>query len=180
MRFLFSTVLLSTACLLSPSAQSQSWNTGSDVLALALPALAGAMSYQHQDWKGASQLAWTLGSTLVSTEILKSQTHKTRPDGSGNDSFPSGHTAVAFASARFIHKRYGDEINPIALYGAAGLTALARVKADKHYWRDTVAGAALGYALATYFTENPQGDGLHLLASPAGGLSLTWTQSWSN
>lgn len=178
MRVIFSSVLLGTACLLSPCAQAQSWNTSSDVLALALPALAGTMAYQHQDGQGAAQLAWTLGSTLASTVILKNHTQQTRPDNSGNDSFPSGHTAVAFASARFIHKRYGAEVNPITLYGAAGLTALARVKADKHYWRDTVAGAALGYALAEYMTQTLEGDGIHLSPAPMGGLAVTWTQSW--
>ena len=178
MRIFFSAVILSTACLLSPSASAQSWNTTSNVLALALPALAGAMTYQQQDWDGASQLTWTLGSTLASTLILKSQIHADRPDRLGNDSFPSGHTAVAFASARFIQKRYANDINPYLLYGAASLTALARVQANQHHWRDVVGGAALGYAMAEFLTESRQDKGLSLLPSPAGGVSLTWMQSW--
>jgi membrane-associated phospholipid phosphatase len=178
MRFFFSAAMLSAACLLGGPASAQSWNTTSHVLALALPSLAGAMVYQHQDREGASQLAWNLGGTLASTLVLKSQIHQLRPDGSGNDSFPSGHTAVAFASARFIHKRYGNQINPYLLYGAASLTALARVQATQHHWRDTVGGAALGYAMAEVFTEGLEGKGLSLLPSPAGGVSLTWAQSW--
>lgn len=178
MRFFFSAAMLSAACLPGGPASAQSWNTTSHVLALALPSLAGAMVYQQQDREGASQLAWTLGGTLASTLVLKSQIHQLRPDGSGNDSFPSGHTAVAFASARFIHKRYGNQINPYLLYGAASLTALARVQATQHHWRDTVGGAALGYAMAEFLTEGREGKGLCLLPSPAGGVSLTWAQSW--
>ena len=136
------------------------------------------MAYREQDRDGASQLAWTLGSTLAGTLVLKSQIHQLRPDGSDNDSFPSGHTAVAFASARFIHKRYGNQINPYVLYGAASLTALARVQAHQHRWRDTVGGAALGYAMAEVLTDGRAGQGLSLLPSPAGGVSLTWAQSW--
>jgi len=178
MQKIFSIITISLACLLSANARAQSWSTTSDILALALPALAATQTFRQQDWDGAAQLTWTLGSTLVTTEILKSQIREVRPDGSGNDSFPSGHAAVAFASARFIQKRYGDQINPIALYGAASLTALARVEANKHYWKDTVTGAALGYAMAEYFTEASQGKGLSIWPLPAGGLSLVYTQSW--
>jgi membrane-associated phospholipid phosphatase len=178
MRIFFSTLILSLACLTSTPATAQSWNATSNVLALALPALAATQTLRQHDWDGATQLTWTLGSTLVATEIMKSQINAIRPDGSGNDSFPSGHTAIAFASARFIQKRFGNEINPIALYGAASLTALARVQADKHYWRDTVAGAALGYAMAEYFTETKQSNGLSILPTSTGGLSLAFTKIW--
>ncbi|WP_090128835.1 hypothetical protein [Limnohabitans sp. Rim11] len=64
--------------------------------------------------------------------------HEKRPDGSGNDSFPSGQTAIAFAAARFYDKHYATEASPY-LYAAADLTAVARVKADKHYAKDAAA-----------------------------------------
>lgn len=178
MRVFFSALLLGLAGLLGNPAMAQSWNTTSNILALALPALAATDTFRHRDWDGASQLTWTLGSTLVATEILKSQIHAVRPDGSSNDSFPSGHTAVAFAAARFIQKRYGDDINPIALYGAASLTAFARVKANEHYWRDTLAGAALGYVMADYFTQTSPLQGLSILPAPKGGWSLALTHAW--
>lgn len=164
-------------CLLGGAAQAQSWKTTSDVLAIGLPAAAAALSLQQQDWAGTGQLAWTLGTTVVSTEVLKSQIQEERPDHSGNDSFPSGHTAVAFASARFIQKRYGAQIHPALLYGAATLTAVARVKADQHYAGDTVAGAVLGYAWAEYCTESRSGQQFALWPTPQ-GIALWWQRSW--
>jgi len=162
---------------MSGNANAQSWQTTSDFLAVTLPVFAAVTTLQQSDRDGTVQLALTLGSTLVSTQVLKSQINAVRPDGSGNDSFPSGHTAIAFASARFIQKRYGNDFSPIALYGAATLTAVARVQADKHYWRDTVAGAALGYAMAEYFTVTERGHSLSLLPT-SGGLALNWQSIW--
>ena len=40
---------------------------------------------------------------------LKSITKVPRPDGSGNNSFPSGHTATAFAGAEFLWQEYKDK-----------------------------------------------------------------------
>jgi membrane-associated phospholipid phosphatase len=45
----------------------------------------------------------------ISTAIVvptKKLTHQERPDGSNNQSFPSGHTALAFASAEFLRREY--------------------------------------------------------------------------
>jgi membrane-associated phospholipid phosphatase len=113
-----------------------------------------------------------LGATLAATTALKSLIHEQRPDGSGNDSFPSGHTAIAFAAARFIDKRYAPEASPY-LYAAAGLTALARVKADKHYTKDVVVGAALGYASAEYFTRPIAGGAVSLMPGKS-GFAVVW------
>lgn len=175
MKRLCATLLLGS--LLGAPAQAQTWERTSDLLALGLPALAGAYTLQQEDRQGTAQLAGTLGGTLVSTLVLKSQIDAPRPDRSDNESFPSGHTAIAFASARFMHKRYGDAVHPAALYGAAALTALGRVQSDQHYWRDTVAGAALGWAWAEVITEARPAAQLTLLPT-VGGLALRWQQAW--
>jgi membrane-associated phospholipid phosphatase len=109
---------------------------------------------------------------LAATTALKSLIHEQRPDGSGNDSFPSGHTAIAFAAARFIDKRYAPEASPY-LYAAAGLTALARVKADKHFTKDVVVGAALGYASAEFFTRPIAGGAVSLMPGKS-GFAVVW------
>lgn len=163
--------------LLGTAAQAQSWKTTSDLLAVGLPATAAALTLQQQDRAGAEQLALTLGGTLLSTQALKTQLPAERPDRSDNDSFPSGHTSVAFASARFIHKRYGTQIHPALLYGAATLTAVARVKAEQHYAGDTVAGAALGFLWAEYATERRDGAQFALWPTP-NGLALHWQRHW--
>ena len=153
------------------------WATASDLLAVGLPTLAAAYTYRDRDADGAAQLAWTLGATVGSAEILKSQISALRPDRSDDKSFPSGHTAVAFASARYLDKRYPGQVSPYLLYGAASLTALARVQADKHYWKDTIAGGALGYAWAEYFTETRASGRISLLPAP-NGVTVAWQRPW--
>ncbi len=169
------TVLLAT--LLATQSHAGGWGTASDLLAVGLPTLAAAYTYRDRDADGAVQLAWTLGATGGSTEILKSQISEWRPDRSDDQSFPSGHTAVAFASARYLDKRHAGQVSPYLLYGAASLTALARVQADKHYWKDTLAGAALGYAWAEYFTDTRAGGRVGLLPS-SHGVTVAWQRPW--
>lgn len=158
-------------------AGGQAWSTTSDLLAVGLPTLAAAYTYRDRDADGAAQLAWTLGATVGSAELLKSQISELRPDRSDDKSFPSGHAAVAFASARYLDKRHPGQVSPYLLYGAAGLTALARVQADKHYWKDTIAGGALGYAWAEYFTETQAGGRVSLLPAP-NGMTVAWQRPW--
>lgn len=79
---------------------------------------------------------------------LKNITHKQRPDGSGVESFPSGHTAEAFASAEFLRQEYKD-VSPwygIAGYAAATATGMLRIYNNKHWLSDVVAGAGIGIA----------------------------------
>lgn len=150
----------------------QTWGHVSDALAVGLPLLAAGTAFGKGDSQGVKELTYSLGATLAATTALKSLIHEQRPDGSGNDSFPSGHTAIAFAAARFIDKRYAPEASPY-LYAAAGLTALARVKADKHYTKDVVAGAALGYASAEYFTRPIAGGAVSLMPGKS-GFAVVW------
>ena len=51
--------------------------------------------------------AFSLALMAGSVKGLKFSVHRSRPDGSGNDSFPSGHTATAFMTATMLHKEYG-------------------------------------------------------------------------
>lgn len=60
-------------------------------------------------------------------------------------SFPSAHTATAFAGA-FSYARLGLPAAP--LYGVAALTAISRPYLGLHYPSDVLAGAALGVAVA--------------------------------
>ena len=150
----------------------QTWGHMSDALAVGLPLLAAGTAFGKGDSQGVKELTYSLGATLAATTALKSLIHEQRPDGSGNDSFPSGHTAIAFAAARFIDKRYAPEASPY-LYAAAGLTALARVKADKHFTKDVVVGAALGYASAEFFTRPIAGGAVSLMPGKS-GFAVVW------
>lgn len=79
---------------------------------------------------------------------LKNSTHTLRPDGSNYNSFPSGHTAEAFANAEFMRQEYKD-VSPwygLAGYAMATATGFLRIYNDKHWFNDVVAGAGFGMA----------------------------------
>jgi hypothetical protein len=82
----------------------------------------------------------------LSTFSLKSITHRLRPDGSDYLSFPSGHTAAAFAFAEFMAQEYGDKspIYSIVGYSFATTTGLFRIYNRAHWFSDVVAGAGFG------------------------------------
>lgn len=78
--------------------------------------------------------------------ILKHTTKQIRPNGDDNNSFPSGHSATAFAAAEFMYQEYGD-VSPwygIAGYAAATATGILRVYNNDHWFSNIVAGAGLG------------------------------------
>ncbi|MBI1415970.1 MAG: phosphatase PAP2 family protein [Limimaricola sp.] len=157
------------------AADTQGWDTASTAFALGLGGVAAFTTYAHKDSSGGVELAKTVGATFLVTEALKAAIDAPRPDGSGHDSFPSGHTAMAFAAATYVATRYGDQMGPYVpyLYGVAALTGLGRVEADKHYLGDVVAGAALGWGLARLFTT-PRNAELAITPT-ATGASATYT-----
>jgi membrane-associated phospholipid phosphatase len=87
--------------------------------------------------------------------ILKKATNRERPNGAGFNSFPSGHTANAFAAAEFLRQEYKD-ISPwygVAGYAVATATGTLRMYNNKHWFSDVVAGAGFGIlsTKAAYF-----------------------------
>ncbi len=77
---------------------------------------------------------------------LKYSVGTLRPDGSKYNSFPSGHTAVAFAAATMLHKEYGH-ISPwisIGGYAVATATGISRMLNNRHWMSDVLAGAGIG------------------------------------
>ena len=90
-----------------------------------------------------------LGSyALVSTttDILNGVSNRTRPDGSNDHSFPSGHTSLAFMTAELLHQEYKDQSNwySIGGYAIATTTGILRLYNDQHWVSDIVAGASFG------------------------------------
>jgi len=90
--------------------------------------------------------------------ILKNTTHQLRPDGTTYNSFPSGHTAQAFAAAAFLSEEYRDRFRwmPYAAYGLASSVGMMRIANNRHYISDVFAGAAIGILSmkASYWTHN--------------------------
>jgi hypothetical protein len=77
---------------------------------------------------------------------VKKYSHVLRPDGSSYTSFPSGHTAEAFASAEFLWQEYKDVSTwyGVAGYTAAVATGYLRMYNNRHWFGDVVAGAGVG------------------------------------
>ncbi len=77
---------------------------------------------------------------------LKHIVKEERPDQSNKLSFPSGHTALAFASAQFMYREYKDTnfLLSISGYSFAVFTGVYRMLNDKHWFGDVVGGAGFG------------------------------------
>ena len=82
-----------------------------------------------------------------------------RPDGSAKNSFPSGHTAIAFNNATLLFLEYRESNILYATSGFAFATAtgILRVANNRHWTGDVVAGAGIGIVIGTiinYWSPN--------------------------
>ena len=93
-------------------------------------------------------MIYLLSSVIQNTTVfaIKKMSSQLRPDGTNYNSFPSGHTATAFASAEFLYQEYKD-VSPwygVAGYTMAAATGYLRMYNNKHWFSDVVAGAGIG------------------------------------
>lgn len=77
---------------------------------------------------------------------LKYSVGEARPDTGQKNSFPSGHTAQAFAAATFLSKEYGDRSIWISIsaYTAATTVGIFRMLNNRHWISDVLVGAGIG------------------------------------
>lgn len=89
--------------------------------------------------------ALTLGTMLIVKEV----TNSPRPNG-GSHTFPSGHTAYAFASAGVMYQSFKDDNLLLAYSGyvPAVVVGAYRMIKDKHWVSDVVVGAGLGIVMS--------------------------------
>jgi membrane-associated phospholipid phosphatase len=167
-------IAAATLFLATPAcADEDDWATASDigrgvlvVTALGLPSVQG-------DWEGTKEAAFSLGATYVVTTGLKHVIDEERPDESNDKSFPSGHTSSSFAAAATLHKRHGWEVG-VPAHIVATFVGVARVKADKHFVHDVIAGAVIGEAAGWLLTsrKNEKVQWLPWADSKGGGVTV--------
>jgi membrane-associated phospholipid phosphatase len=109
------------------------------------------------------------------TQAIKFSVGRTRPDGTSL-SFPSGHTASAFATAAVLQRHLGWKAG-IPAYAAAGYVAASRIQVKRHYLSDVAFGAAIGMMAGRTVTIG-RGDARFAVApvaAPGGaGVNFTW------
>ena len=163
--------------------------------------LAGAITHDDHLRETALLAGEALADTGLFTEALKYAADRVRPAVSGlppessgefwsrgyvrgADSFPSGHSAIAFAFAHVVAGEYPGWKVKLAAYGLAAATAFARVQGREHFPSDVLAGGAIGYLIGGYVVHlhHPGLSGHQLTIGPmvsgnGFGLSLTLFRS---
>lgn len=83
---------------------------------------------------------------IATSQIMKLTLSNMRPDGSSDNSFPSGHTTQAFAAATFLSEEYKEQLPwmPYFAYALASSVGALRMANNRHYVSDVLFGAGLG------------------------------------
>jgi len=114
--------------------------------ALALGLNVAGVPGRHGLFRATSTYAASMALESGMVFAMKGLTEVRRPDGSARNSFPSGHSAAAFASARFLDREYGhvSHLYSVTGYGIAAYTGIMRTLNDRHWISDVLVGAGIG------------------------------------
>jgi hypothetical protein len=184
------------------------WSDGNDAFAevgAAYAFVGPAMALLYYGARGvrgdptAARTAWSVGEsalfTFVASGIVKVAVGRERPDvdrdshslrpfslDDDHQSFPSFHTGLAFSTAAVLQ----DSDLPVAIkgaaYGLAGLTAWSRLRDDRHWFSDTVAGGLLGYTIGRWTVQHRHGAdvtaGYFMPEVGDGRVGLAWQRGF--
>jgi membrane-associated phospholipid phosphatase len=143
--------------------------------------LTGLIASDDDITRAGGRITGSLLTAAASNSIIKYVVGRTRPNHStnpdpdefepfsGNVSFPSGHTAMAFALAASVSNEVRFLPAQIGLYSAATLTGWSRINDNKHWLSDVLGGAAVGITSAMIMDGKWTIFGLgqpHFLATP--------------
>lgn len=163
---------------------ARGWNNFGKKMPIALVATSGiavALGDERMHNMGLISLQSVAGAIGV-TAVGKYVVGRARPDenrgawksvGDGqsraNSSFPSGHSAVAFAAVT----PFAQEYDAPWLYGVAAVSSLGRVAGRKHWVSDTVAGGIVGYAMGTWLWQGQRNNTKSSLSIVPGPKEIT-------
>lgn len=128
----------------------------------------------------AKKFTYSLAQGFIVTNVvsgsIKKMVGRQRPDETSNVSFPSGHTANSFMVASVAAHHYGWKVGAPA-YAFAAYVGSSRLKSQKHFLTDVVAGATLGYIVGRTVTRRDRKNGERRInwgisVPPGGGAAL--------
>jgi len=110
------------------------------------------------------------------TQTLKYTTRRERPDGSGKNSFPSGHAADTFAFATALERHLNWKYS-VPAYVFSSYVAISRLPANRHWLSDAVFGSAVGIIAGRTVTshEAERPFPVAVTAVP-GGVAITYVR----
>ena len=107
----------------------------------------------------------------IVTNVMKLVARRERPTAGdhgghfeeGGSSFPSGHSAQAWALATVVASEYGNhKWVPYASYAYATLVGVSRVLAQEHFTSDVFVGSAIGFFIGRYVVHTQRVHRQHL------------------
>jgi membrane-associated phospholipid phosphatase len=109
------------------------------------------------------------------TQTLKYTTRRERPDGSGKNSFPSGHAADTFAFATALERHVGWRY-AIPAYTFSSYVAISRLPANRHWLSDAVFGSTVGIIAGRTITSHEAHPFPVVVNSIPGGVSVMYVR----
>ena len=132
-----------------------------DYLVFAPVAIAGIAKLSHvPSHSNYLQMAGLYAaSVLVSNVVIQPMKYgfkRLRPDNSTRNSFPSGHTTMAFVGAEMVHQEFHKPWLSAAAYTTATGVGAMRILNNRHWFSDVVVGAGIGLLSTklTYWAYN--------------------------
>lgn len=128
----------------------------------------------------------SVAGTLAISELAKHAVSRARPNEElgpyrhttdrKDASFPSNHSAVAFAAITPFAKEYDAPW----LYGLAAVSSMGRVASRQHWVSDVVGGSVVGYAIGSWLWKAQRDDTKSQFAIAPGAkeLRVTWQGSY--
>jgi membrane-associated phospholipid phosphatase len=109
---------------------------------------------------------------------IKFSVQRTRPDGSNNLSFPSGHAAITFAGATVLERHLGWKRSLLG-YALASYVAASRLHDNRHYLSDVVFGAAVGTIAGRTVTQHGREYWTLLPVRVPGGVAVVVARNFA-